>query len=81
MPVLYAAFRGVAQLVEYRSPKPMVAGSIPVSPATNIYLVYRYDCRLFYYKKVWLTFIPPYCYRYKIAVYVGSTIFQPLANE
>gem|GEM_PF-2439491 len=25
--------RGVAQLVEHRSPKPKVAGSIPVSPA------------------------------------------------
>ena len=27
--------RGVAQLVEHRSPKPGVAGSSPVSPATK----------------------------------------------
>lgn len=27
------SFRGVAQLVERRSPKPKVAGSIPVAPA------------------------------------------------
>ena len=30
--------RGVAQLVERRSPKPKVAGSIPVSPATSFWL-------------------------------------------
>ena len=29
-------FRGVAQLVEHRSPKPGVAGSIPVSPARKV---------------------------------------------
>lgn len=28
-------YRGVAQLVECRSPKPDVAGSIPVAPATS----------------------------------------------
>ena len=29
--------RGVAQLVERRSPKPVVAGSSPVSPANKVY--------------------------------------------
>ncbi len=29
------ADRGIAQLVERRSPKPKVAGSIPVAPAEN----------------------------------------------
>ena len=29
-------YRGVAQLVEYRSPKPGVAGSIPVAPASRL---------------------------------------------
>ncbi len=29
-------YRGVAQLVEHRSPKPGVAGSSPVPPATFI---------------------------------------------
>jgi hypothetical protein len=28
--------RGVAQLVEYRSPKPVVAGSSPAAPASNV---------------------------------------------
>ena len=28
-------FRGVAQLVEHRSPKPGATGSIPVTPATK----------------------------------------------
>ena len=28
-------FRGIAQLVEYRSPKPWVAGSNPPAPAKN----------------------------------------------
>jgi hypothetical protein len=31
--VLKRIYRGVAQLVEHRSPKPGVAGSSPVSPA------------------------------------------------
>ena len=30
--------RSVAQLVEYRSPKPVVAGSIPAAPATMLML-------------------------------------------
>ena len=29
-------YRGVAQLVEYRSPKPVVAGSSPAAPASNL---------------------------------------------
>ena len=29
------AYRGVAQLVEHRSPKPRATGSIPVAPATS----------------------------------------------
>ena len=28
-------FRGIAQLVEQRSPKPLVVGSIPTAPATQ----------------------------------------------
>ena len=32
-----AGVRSVAQLVEHRSPKPGVAGSIPVTPATIKY--------------------------------------------
>ena len=32
-----ASVRSVAQLVEHRSPKPGVAGSIPVTPATIKY--------------------------------------------
>ena len=31
--VLYATHRGVAQLVEQRSPKPCVVGSNPITPA------------------------------------------------
>lgn len=31
-------YRGVAQLVEHRSPKPGVAGSSPVSPAMKLYV-------------------------------------------
>jgi hypothetical protein len=34
-------FRGVAQLVEHRSPKPGVAGSSPVSPAMYFRQVYK----------------------------------------
>jgi hypothetical protein len=30
-----ADYRGVAQLVEYRSPKPVVVGSSPTAPAKN----------------------------------------------
>lgn len=45
--IINSFYRGVAQLVEHRSPKPGVAGSSPVSPARNFYEVYRYECRLF----------------------------------
>ena len=33
--VFRSIFRGIAQLVEYRSPKPLVVGSIPTAPATK----------------------------------------------
>ena len=31
--IIYGSYRGIAQLVEYRSPKPWVAGSNPPAPA------------------------------------------------
>lgn len=48
----FAPNRGVAQLVEYRSPKPMVAGSIPVAPAKNkCFILERYYVNNYLYKK------------------------------
>ena len=38
--------RRVAQLVEHRSPKPRVAGSIPVSPAKVRFMIFN-SIRLF----------------------------------
>ena len=35
-PIFSAIYRGIAQLVEQRSPKPRAVGSIPTAPAKTI---------------------------------------------
>ncbi len=39
-PIFSAIYRGIAQLVEQRSPKPRAVGSIPTAPA-NFQNIYR----------------------------------------
>ena len=57
MIIIYCGHRGIAQLVEYRSPKPWVAGSNPPAPAKK-----KADCEsnlLFSVKSVFADGINP----------------------
>ena len=53
------AYRGIVQLVEYRSPKPQVVGSSPTAPATNPYTI------VYGFLLITCFFFPEYIYNKK----------------